>query len=118
MNYRRMSLEARQKRDAAVRAAQARASRAVVEARAARGAEIERARAEAREALRLARAARRAEILRLRSLSPPLSIAAIAVRVGCNKEQVVAVLDPQRHAAYNRRRLNHWRARAAEKVAA
>jgi hypothetical protein len=52
--------------------------------------------------------ARDSEIHRLRR-DHRLTMAAIAIAVGCSSSHVHEVLNPDRHAAYASRRRAHWR---------
>jgi hypothetical protein len=106
MNYAREALAIRQERDAAVERARA--------AGLCDGT-IWRAQQHARHQLADLAAARDAEIRRLRAAEPSLSMTATAVRVGCSSSTVSELLDPERRAEHNRRRLEHWRALAASR---
>lgn len=88
----------------------------VLAARQERDAAIERARGEARRQIARARAERDRQIRRLRAQDPTISMAAIGRLVGCSRETVYDVLNPEKHERYNRRRREHWRRRAEIKA--
>jgi hypothetical protein len=96
MNYAMRTLEIRQRRDA----------------------QIELARIEAKAALAAAVSARDAEIRRLRAERPDIGCGAIAAMIGCCRSTVHELVRPEKHVVYNRRRIEHWHARAAESAAA
>jgi hypothetical protein len=87
---------------------------AVAAVRSKRDREIERARADASRQIAALIAVRDEEIRRLRTEDPTMPAEAIASAVGCSRGTAHEVLNPEARERYNRRRREHWRARASE----
>jgi DNA invertase Pin-like site-specific DNA recombinase len=100
MNYRRSSLELREARDRAV----VQARRELAELSERRDHAVEQARRD----LAALKEARDAEIHRLHDEG--LSRLRISLELGCSKDLVYEILNPERHEKYNARRRLHLRA--------